>query len=143
MEVLKQDSEKLHETFAQLGFLMFFQKMDELKKLQTELLEREAKYLSEYKLGLTVEEAAGYVRKGKQQILEMVKAGVLEWRLCGEGDENLNGKKLICIDSLLRYKKQLWSKEFTGDGFFTNVQEIHRKAKVTEDEAIRMGIIKN
>ena len=62
MEVLKQDSEKLNETFAQLGFLMFFQKMDELKKLQTELLEREAKYLSEYKLGLTVEEASDYVR---------------------------------------------------------------------------------
>jgi len=125
-----------------LGLLMVFQKIDELKNLQKELLDKEARHLEDLHLGLTVDEAASYLKKGRQQVLAMIDEGILEWRIFGTIDGiSVRGKKLISIKSLLEYKKALWNKDFDGDGFFTNIQGIHQRAKVTLAEAEKLGIL--
>ena len=125
-----------------VGLLLVMQKIEELKAIGNELLDIEAKRLDDC-IGLTVDEAAKFLKKGRAHIFAMCEENILEWRLCGAGrSEALRGKKLISVESLLRYKKELWSKDFDGDGFYTNVQGIQQRARVTIDEAKRLGVIK-
>ena len=121
--------------------MVLFNKIEELKHISAEIREREFKMLDDYNVGLTTKEASKYLKKGEPQVLEMVKQGILEWRLIGEGDDKGQGRKLISIESLRRYKQILWSKEFDGDGFFSNIQKIYDKARVTRAEAERLGVV--
>ena len=130
MEKEKEISKEDGYTIAFLGYCLV-----ELRNLAEQLVEREN--LLTFKGAISPKEAAFYLGKtSEERVLAMCKAN--KFRCIKKGSSN---QWLIDFESLVEYKKKIFSPDFMLDEFFINQHKIEEKARaVSENEAKRMGV---